>query len=137
MKTRNCRAWGYTGTPGEALQRLQAFAASRSIEVEIAPIVGGALGYSTGGKIILSTVVTADDAEHFAVLAHELAHELLHQRHDDRPASKKVRETEAEAVAAAVSEAVGLNATASAADYLSLYDGDPDTLWRAQEVPSA
>ena len=118
----------YTGTPGEALHRLAAFAASRSIEIEIAPIVGGALGYSTGGRIVLDPAVTGDEAEHFAVLAHELAHELLHQRQDDRPASKKVRETEAEAVAAAVSEAIGLNATTSAADYLSLYDGDADTL---------
>ena len=118
----------YTGTPGEALGRLRAFAASRSIEIEIAPTIGGALGYSLGGRIVLDPSVTTDDAEHFAVLAHELAHELLHQRQDDRPASKKVRETEAEAVAAAVSEAVGLDATSSAADYLSLYNGDSNTL---------
>ena len=61
------------------------------------------------------------------MLAHELAHELLH-RDEDEPLSRTVRETEAEAVAFVVCQAVGLEATNAAADYIKLYQGSRETL---------
>jgi hypothetical protein len=74
------------------------------------------------------------DAEHFAVLAHEVAHELLH-RGDRRPqTTHSVRETEAEAVAFVVSCAIGLDANTSSADYIHLHAGDKATLVESLSV---
>ena len=83
-------------------------------------------GLSKGGTIVLR--LGLNEAEEFATLAHELAHEMLHKRENgDRPA-KTVRETEAEAVAFVVCQAVGLDATRAAADYIQLYQGNHETL---------
>lgn len=115
------------GDPQSYLPRLEAFVATQSIELIERDALGGALGLSRGGRIELASGLSP--AERFAVLVHELAHEMLHQT--DRPAarpSKCVRETEAEAVAFIVSQAIGLDQSTAAADYIQLYDGTQETL---------
>ena len=114
-----------TGNPGDAADRLRAFASSRAIAVETAAHLGGADGVSTGGKIILRMGLSP--AEECSVLAHELAHELLHHG-EDRPACKTVRELEAETVAFIVGQAVGLVNQSASADYIRLYKGDAEQL---------
>lgn len=51
------------------------------------------------------------------VLVHEYAHELLHHT-ADRPVSGDTRELEAEAVAFVVGQAIGLDVTDAARDYI-------------------
>ena len=62
------------------------------------------------------------------MLAHEIAHELLHRGERRKETTKKIRETEAEAVAFVVCTAVGLDAGTSSSDYISLYNGNRETL---------
>ena len=83
-------------------------------------------GLSKGGCIVLRAGL--NEAEEFATLAHELAHEMLHKRDQGPRPPKVVRETEAEAVAFVVCQAIGLDATRAAADYIQLYRGDHETL---------
>ena len=93
--------------------------------------LGAAEGLSTGGTIVLRTGL--DSAAEFAVLAHEAAHSLLHGQAESRPETKTVRETEAEAVAFVVCQAVGLETSTAAADYIQLYRGDKNTLLASLE----
>jgi ribose-phosphate pyrophosphokinase len=86
---------------------------------------------STGGTIVLRTWL--DSAAEFAVLTHEAAHELLHAQAESRPEAKTVRETEAEAVAFVVCQAVGLETSTAAADYIRIYRGDKNTLLASLE----
>ena len=113
------------GEPGEYTGRLLDFAAERGIEVEFSDALVSAHGLSSGGNILVRKGMSP--AEEFSVLAHELAHELLH-RDEDELLSRTVRETEAEAVAFVVCQAVGLEATNAAADYIQLYLGSKETL---------
>ena len=113
------------GEPGEYTGRLLDFAAERGIDVEFSSALVSAHGMSAGGKILVRKGLSP--AEEFSVLAHELAHELLH-RDEDELLSRTVRETEAEAVAFVVCQAVGLEATNAAADYIQLYLGSKETL---------
>ena len=82
-----------TGDVGDKLDQLKQVVTSNGIELAFESIDRNALGYSTGGKIVIEE--SLDDAKAFQVLAHELAHERLH--HDERKGktTKKVRETEA------------------------------------------
>jgi len=114
-----------TGDPGPYTDRLKSFIASKGIELHYEPDLDGALGKSSGGSIRI--LESLDRPQEFEVLVHEVAHELLHHNNGRRPA-KVVRETEAEAVAAVVSQAVGLQATDAASDYIQLYDGSQETL---------
>ncbi|MCA9305061.1 MAG: hypothetical protein KDA16_00895 [Phycisphaerales bacterium] len=115
------------GYPGEALLRLESAVTASGIVLETVDSLGGALGVSSGGRILLRSGLPP--AERFSVLAHEWAHELLHQTHapSERP-DKVVRETEAEAVAFVVSQAIGLETGSASADYIRLYRGDKETL---------
>jgi hypothetical protein len=113
------------GDPGPYTGRLKALVAARGIELHYEADLGGALGQSAGGTIRI--LQDLEPAEEFAVLVHEVAHELLHHNNGRRP-PKLVRETEAEAVAAVVSQAVGLQSTAAASDYIQLYQGSSETL---------
>ncbi len=118
-----------TGDPLHFMHRIKEFAAQRDIEVQYATSVelGSADGASCGGKNIIRSGL--EPAEEFSVLAHELGHELLHRKADEnRPDSKTVRETEAEAVAFVVCDAIGLNTSTAASDYIQLYQGDKETL---------
>ncbi|MDI6451320.1 ArdC-like ssDNA-binding domain-containing protein [Anaerobaca lacustris] len=119
------------GDPGEWITRLRAYTASLGIELKYEHRLGGAIGVSQGGTILLKADLALP--EQFSALVHELAHEMLHQGDGDRPASKVVRELEAEAVAFVVSHAIGLDAMDSSRDYIHLYDGDKQTLLRSLE----
>jgi len=120
------------GNPNGHTDRLKAFVAESSIELvyvsdlDAAAQLGAADGASYGGRIILREDLSP--AEEFSTLAHELAHELLHRDEDRGKLSKTVRETEAEAVAAVVSQAIGLDVSTAASDYIQLYSGDKETL---------
>jgi hypothetical protein len=114
-----------TGDPGVRTSLLAQEIRSHGITVEEASDLGGALGTSVGGRI--QVLVGLAPAEEFVVLVHEFAHELLH-RSADRPASRDTRELEAEAVAFVVGDAIGLDVSQSARDYIHLYRGDPEAL---------
>lgn len=114
-----------TGDPGHALLRVRAAIASRAITLEYADALGGALGWSSGGRICVLRGLSP--ASEFVVLAHEFAHELLHHG-EHRPDSRDTRELEAEAVAFVVSSASGLEALSATVDYVQLYRGDRDAL---------
>ena len=83
-------------------------------------------GASFGGTIAIRRGLSA--AEEFSVSCHEVAHEMLHKTDRSQEDSKTVRETEAEAVAFVVCQAIGLNTNTASSDYLSLYQGDKETL---------
>jgi antirestriction protein ArdC len=114
------------GHPGEALDHLKAFVASKGIALDYSDHIKPARGVSCGGKIVLLPGMPA--AEEFAVLVHEIAHELLHRGERSHEASHTVRETEAEAVAFVVSTAIGLDTNTSSSDYIQLHRGDKATL---------
>lgn len=120
------------GDPGDALDRLKAFVAEQQIALEYADDLGGADGLSKKGSILLRNGMSA--ANEFSVLVHELAHEMIHVGESRTNTSKDTRELEAEAVAFVVSQAIGLDATGAASDYIQLYRGDRDALLRSLEV---
>ena len=113
---------GYSGDPAENLQTLEQFATDKNIKVVWQRPDSGALGISKGGLIEVDPELEA--ADRFAVLVHEVAHELLHRGERREKTDKFIRETEAEAVAFAVCSAVGLEVGNSAADYITLWQGD-------------
>jgi len=119
------------GDPGDWIARLQTYVASLGIELKYEQALGGAIGVSQGGTILLKADLAS--SEQFSALVHELAHEMLHQGKEDRPASKVVRELDAEAVAFVVSQAIGLDAMDSSRDYIHLYNVDKQTLLRSLE----
>lgn len=114
-----------SGDPGSKTTALRTAIVASGIAIESSDDLGGARGTSAGGRIQILNGLSA--AEEFLVLAHEWAHELLH-RADDRPASRDTRELEAEAVAFVVGEAVGLDTSEAARDYIHLYRGDSQAL---------
>ena len=114
------------GDPALYLDRLKEAVATRGIGLEYDPSIAPADGLSTGGLIKLRPDL--DPAEEFSVLAHELAHELLHRGAERAGLSKTVRETQAEAVAYVVSQTIGLDTNSAARDYITLYNGDAQTL---------
>lgn len=115
------------GDPGHHLANLHEFTRERGIAVEPSDALApGTDGLSTGGRIVLRAGL--GPAEELHVLAHEIAHELLHKGDSGTRPSKTVRETEAEAVAFVICEATGLATGRSSTDYISLYEGDEETL---------
>jgi hypothetical protein len=121
-----------TGDPGENIERLTAFLASRGISVSYNPNIAPALGMSYGGRIVL--LPGQPNAETFATLVHETAHELLHRSERRTVTTKTVRETEAEAVAFVVGKAVGLVNDNASAEYIQLYKGNASLLAESLEV---
>lgn len=118
------------GDPAGNLDSLKRFTSHQSITLEYSADLGGPLGASCGGRVIILEGLAP--AEEFSTLAHELAHELLHREKGTRPA-KTVRETEAEAVAFIVCRAAGLETGTAAADYVQLYDGNAEVLAESLE----
>jgi hypothetical protein len=114
-----------SGDPGTRTAGLRAAIISQGIAVEYVEELGGALGTSSGGRIQI--VSGQQPASEFTVLVHEYAHELLH-RTGERPESRDTRELEAEAVAFVVGNAIGLDVTDAARDYIHLYRGDSTAL---------
>lgn len=120
------------GDPGSSLDRLLAFAESRSIPVQFVDVLPGALGVASKSGIRLRT--GRAPAETVSTLAHELAHMLLHLAPEsERPDSKAIIETEAEAVAFTVCQAIGLDSTTAASDYIQLSQGDAKLLSASME----
>lgn len=120
------------GDPGDALAALERVVRRQGIELVYGPIPGGAMGVSRGGSIVVLPGLSP--AQTFAVLAHELAHELMHRGERRESVGKTVRELEAEAVAFVVGTALGLDFGPSSADYIRLYQGDRELLWRSLDV---
>lgn len=123
------------GDAGDVKGKLLGFAAESGIVVEFVEDLGGAEGVSIGGMI--RVLRGKPDAETVSVLSHELAHEILHKQADRRDRSaKNRRELEAEAVAFIVGQAIGLEVGTASADYIRLYDGNPETLSGSLEAIS-
>lgn len=126
------------GDPGANIASLTAAILAQGIAIEHVEYLDGALGTSSGGRIqVLNGLPPASE---FMVLVHEYAHETLHHT-DDRPASRDTRELEAEAVAFVVGNAIGLDVTDAARDYVHSYRGDSralaQSLDRIQRTASA
>jgi len=114
------------GDPGEWAARLNAFVAGQGIQIVHLASLSPVEGASLGGTIAVRRGLSV--AEEFSVLVHEVAHELMHREDRETENSKTIRETEAEAVAFVVCQAVGLDTGTASSDYLSLYQGDQETL---------
>ena len=114
------------GDPTEHTARLKAFVTEQGIALGYSDSIRPALGVSRGGAITLACGLSA--AQEFSTLAHELAHEKLHRTERRTQTTKMIRETEAEAVAFVVCRAIGLDTNTASSDYISLYDGNRDTL---------
>jgi len=123
---------GINGEPGERLAELEALISRAGIGLRYEPLPHGTGGYSAKGAIVVAEGL--DDAERFAVLAHELAHEWLHDADRRKETTKTVRETEAEAVAYAVCRAFGLECSTRSSDYIQLYAGDAEVLAQSLEL---
>jgi antirestriction protein ArdC len=119
------------GDPGGYTQRITAFIASLGIALNYADDLNGADGLSKKGQIMIRSGLTP--ATEFSVLAHELAHSLLHQG-PTRPGTKTTRELEAEAVAFTVCSGIGIETGSASADYIGLYEGNPDLLAQSLEA---
>ncbi len=119
------------GDPGVNLAALKAFYASKGIALEYRDNLDGAEGLSAKGLVYV--LAGLEPAREFSVLVHELAHELMHGGEKRQFLSRKVKETEAEATAYVVGLAVGLDMNTASADYISLYNGDRDTLRESLE----
>jgi hypothetical protein len=114
------------GDPGDYAERLKGLVRQLSIELEYSDQLGGALGVSKGGAIVLKEGL--EPAQEFTTLVHELAHEILHHNEDRAGTTKKSRELQAEAVAYVVAQAIGLDTGTASTDYIQLYHGDKDLL---------
>lgn len=115
-----------SGDPGERLKRLEQAVQADGIKLESSNMLGGALGLSKGGVIVLHADLPPP--ERFSVLVHEWAHEKLHKVDASERPDLTMRELEAEAVAFVVNSAIGLQTCTASADYIRLYKGDKDKL---------
>jgi hypothetical protein len=107
-----------TGEPSAFAGRLRDFVISRGIQFEYSEHIRPAYGMCSAGKIELLPGMEPS--------VELVGHLLLHFGERRRETTKRVRETEAEAVAFVVSQAIGLEATRSSSEYISLYSGDKD-----------
>ncbi len=114
------------GDPAEHNAKLKALVTEQGISLDYSDSIRPALGVSRGGAITLACGLSP--AQEFSTLAHELAHEKLHRPERRIQTTKTIRETEAEAVAFVVCHAIGLDTNTASSDYISLYDGNRDTL---------
>ena len=114
------------GEPGEYSERLKGLVRQLDIELQYSDQLGGALGVSKGGTIVLQEGL--EPALEFTTLVHELAHEILHHGENRQGTTKQSRELQAEAVAFVVAESVGLSTGTASSDYIQLYQGDKKLL---------
>jgi len=121
-----------SGEAGECRELLFSFLGRQGIEIEYSEAIAPAQGVSYGGRIAL--LPGQSPAEELATLIHEAGHELLHRGNRRAETTRTVRELEAEAVAFVVGQAVGLEMGTTSADYIKLYDGNPDMLAESFEA---
>jgi hypothetical protein len=121
-----------TGDPREYQSKLEAMIAASGITFTRSTFLGGAHGLSSGGAI--QVLEGLEPAYAFSVTVHEYAHELMHRTERRKETTVKIRETEAEAAAYVVCSAIGLDVGTQSSDYLSLYNGDRETLMASLEV---
>ena len=111
------------------LQKLEAVAAKRGIQVEYRQLAEGHYGNSQGGRIeVASGYGTAQQAK---TLAHELIHEVIHRGPDgsvDPGVPRDVRELEAEAGAYVICRHFGLDVELRASRYIAMWNGDTKKL---------
>jgi hypothetical protein len=120
-----------SGDPGDYADRLKSLTRQLSIELEYSDQLGGALGMSKGGSIVLKEGL--DPAQEFTTLVHELAHEILHHGEERKGTTRQSRELQAEAVAFVVAQSIGLDSGTASSDYIQLYKGDKDLLLQSLE----
>jgi antirestriction protein ArdC len=120
-----------SGDPSVYLERLEAFVRTTGITLDYSTDIAPAKGIAEKRKIILLS--NQPLAETFATLVHEQAHFILHQSNRRAETTKRIRETEAEAVAFVVCEAIGLDTSTGAQDYVALYGGDAKLLLESLE----
>jgi antirestriction protein ArdC len=102
---------------GVLLEAALSVARERGIEVEFAPIFGGANGMSKGGQIIVSSAIPVGIQAQ--TIFHELAHEQLHPLEVRTQDTKALHEAEADAVACVVTRHFGYDCvTNNAAAYV-------------------
>lgn len=116
----------FEGNPGEYLDRVKALVGQSGCSLEYSTSILPAQGQCSAQKIVL--LPDLSPAEEFHVLTHELAHARLHFSERRAETTKCVRETEAESAAFVVSHAIGLDTNSASRDYVSLYNGDAETL---------
>jgi hypothetical protein len=121
-----------TGEVGECRELLFSFLGRQDIEIEYNEAIAPAQGVSYGGRIAL--LPGQAPAEELATLIHEAGHELLHRGDRRAATTRTVRELEAEAVAFVVGQAVGLQMGTTSADYIKLYNGNPEMLAESLEA---
>ena len=117
------------GQADALLQKLEAVAAKRGIQVAYRPLAEGHYGNSQGGRIEVSSGYgTAQQAK---TLAHELVHEVLHRGPEgsaDPGVVREVRELEAEAGAYVICRHFGLDVELRASRYIAIWNGDTKML---------
>jgi hypothetical protein len=121
----------FDGNPGEYLGRLKMIVTESGCSLEYSTSILPARGQCSAEKIVI--LPDLSPAEEFHVLSHELAHSRLHFSPRRAHTTRLIRETEAEAIAFVVSQAIGLDTNSASADYLKLYDSDPETLAQSLE----
>jgi antirestriction protein ArdC len=121
-----------TGEVGERRGLLFTFLDQQGIQIEYNEAIAPAQGVSYGGRIALRPGQAP--AEELATLIHETGHELLHRGDRRAKTTKTVRELEAEAVAFVVGQTLGLQMGTTSADYIKLYNGDPQMLAQSLEA---
>jgi len=119
-----------TGDPGANIAVVEQLIRDDGIELRYESIPGGANGLSQKGTILIAPDL--EPAKILMTLVHEYAHEKLHADPERRKATTKtIRETEAEAVANVVCQALGVDCLEHSSDYIQLYRGDQDVLFKS------
>lgn len=117
------------GQADELLHRLEAVAASRSIQVAYSQLHDGLYGNSQGGRIELAT--GHDTAQQAKTLAHELVHETLHRTAEggvESAIGRSICELEAESAAYVICRHFGLDVELRSSRYIATWGGDAKKL---------
>jgi hypothetical protein len=120
-----------TGDPGQYLEMLKSYVATKGIKLQYSLLPGDTLGLSCGGTIVIKSGLSP--AEEFSVMAHEVSHELLHRNSEGKQQCRKTKELEAESVAFVVCYGLGLQTGTACSDYIQLYHGDKAALLESLE----
>jgi hypothetical protein len=117
--------------PAGLFDGLAELVSAEGYELEVRPSIqsdGGAHGWTSREKLVVWVNSTCDEAERIRILTHELAH--IRCDHFDRNVSRPQGECEADSVAYVVCQALGLDISSSAVDYVATWASrdDPEVL---------